>query len=134
MARLTFFAMGALFGVAVILTGGALMAADPGEGEDVPLITGDLWLQSSAYEQRSYLVGAGNLMAIEYLYQQEAETKPTDDQTIMTRMWNGLDGATLEQLEKTITSYYEQDEKHKKDPVMQVIWEQVAKPRLANGK
>ena len=131
MAKLTVFAMGTLFGVAVILTGGALMAADPGAGEDVPLITGKMWLESSQYEQRSYLIGAGNVMAIEVTYQQASKTPPNDDQTIMTRLWKGLDDVTLEELVTTITAYYEKDEGHLKTPVIVVIWEQVVEPRLA---
>ena len=134
MAKLTLFAMGTLFGVAVILTGGTLMAADPGAGEDVPLITGKMWLESSQYEQRSYLIGAGNVMAIEVTYQQASKTPPNDDQTIMTRLWKGLDDVTLEELITTITAYYEKDESNLKTPVIVVIWEQVVEPRLAGLK
>ena len=134
MAKLTLFAMGTLFGVAVIFTGGALMAADPGAGEDVPLITGKMWLESSQYEQRSYLIGAGNVMAIEVTYQQESKTPPNDDQTIMRRLWKGLDDVTLAELETKITAYYEKDESNLKTPVIVVIWEQVVEPRLAGLK
>ena len=64
-------------------------------GEDVPLVNGELWTKSSHAEKLSYLAGAQHLMVVEYLFQNGSRQVPTDDQTVIQRLYKGLDGQTL---------------------------------------
>jgi hypothetical protein len=49
--------------------------------EDVPLIDGNIWAVSTEVEKESYLVGAGNFMTVEHVFQQQMDNPPTDEQS-----------------------------------------------------
>jgi hypothetical protein len=78
------FAMGCAFIFMVSLPYAALAS------EDIPLVDGELREKSSPAEKKSYLVGAGNLMVVEYLYQNGSKQVPSDDQTVIQRMYKAM--------------------------------------------
>ena len=130
MARLGMFVFGAVCGAALFAGGGTVFLGIANAAEEAGIVDGELWLKSTQAEKRSYLVGAGNLMSVEHLYQQGAKMEPDDDQTIIPRLWDGLDGLTLADLERTITDYYESDPAKRAEAVLVVLWRTVVEPRL----
>jgi len=93
--------------------------------EDIPLVDGELWKQSSVAEKKSYLVGAGNLMVVEYLYQNGSKQVPSDDQTVVQRMYKATDGVTLDGLIGQIDQWYQKHPDKMKEPVLVVIWHEI---------
>lgn len=93
--------------------------------EDIPLIDGELWKESSLAEKKSYLVGAGNLMVIEYLYQEGSKQVPSDDQTVIQRLYKATDGVTLNELISQIDQWYQKHPDKMKEPVLVVIWHEI---------
>ena len=137
MTRLTLFFAGLVLGAVLFGGAGALLFDGSAiASEEVTAVDGALWLESSPVERKSFIVGVGNLMAFEKLYQDGAEVKPSDDQTIIQRMWAGSEGTTLDGVERTITGWYEKNPGKKKTAVIVVIWEQIVEPGLkkANRK
>jgi hypothetical protein len=94
-------------------------------GEDIPLVDGDLWTESSLAEKKSYLVGAGNLMVVEYLYQEGSKQVPSDDQTVIQRLYAATDGVTLDELISQIDQWYQKNPDKMKEPVLVVIWREI---------
>lgn len=116
-----------LTAVAVACTA-ALMVSFSGAGiagEDVPLADGGLWTKSSRAEKVAYIVGAGNLMVVEYLYQGAAKQKPSDDQTIIQRLYKASDGITLDGMIDRIDQWYKMNPDKMREPVLVVIWREI---------
>ena len=106
----------------------ALMVSLPSAGfasEDVPLADGELWSKSSRFEKIAYVVGAGNMMVVEYLYQEGAKQKPSDDQTIIQRLYKAADGVTLDEMINRIDQWYKTHPDKMKEPVLVVIWNEL---------
>jgi len=93
--------------------------------EDVPLVDGNLWTESSPAEKKSYLIGSGNLMVVEYLYQEGSKQVPSDDQTVIQRLYKALDGVTLDALIRKIDQWYKKHPDKLKEPVLVVIWHEI---------
>ena len=102
--------------------------------EDVPLVDGALWVKSSHSEKISYLVGAGNLMVVEYLFQTGSKNMPSDDQTIIQRLYKATDGQTLDGLIERIDTWYQDHPDKMNEPVLVVIWKDIVEPYLAETK
>lgn len=125
-----------LTAVAVVCTT-ALMVSLPSAGlagEDVPLADGGLWTKSSRAEKVAYIVGAGNMMVVEYLFQEAAKKRPSDDQTVIQRFYRGVDNLTLDDLIGRIDQWYKKNPDKLKEPVLVVIWQDVVEPKLASIK
>ena len=93
--------------------------------EDVPLADGELWSKSSRPEKIAYIVGAGNMMVVEYLYQEGAKQKPSDDQTIIQRFYDASDGISLDEIIDRIDQWYKTHPDKMKEPVLVVIWNEL---------
>ena len=93
--------------------------------EDIPLVDGELWEKSSPAEKKSYLVGAGNLMVVEYLYQNGSKQVLSDDQTMVQRLYKATDGVTLDELINQIDQWYQKNQDKMKEPVLVVIWHEI---------
>ena len=101
--------------------GTAAFAQDE-EVDDIPLIDGTIWNASSEVEKESYLVGAGNFLTVEYVFQHQMENPPTNEQTSVTRYWDGLEGTTLNEMVEVIDNWYEANPDGLERPVLVVIW------------
>jgi hypothetical protein len=93
--------------------------------EDVPLADGELWSKSSRPEKKAYIVGISNMMVVEYLYQEGAKQKPSDDQTIIQRLYDAADGITLDGMIERIDQWYKTHPDQMKEPVLVVIWNEL---------
>ena len=90
--------------------------------DDVPLIDGIIWAESTDVEKESYLVGAGNFMTVEYVFQQQIENPPTDEQSAVPRYWHAIEDVTLNDMIDVIDSWYMDNPAELETPVLVVIW------------
>ena len=96
-------------------------------GEDVPLVDGTLWTESSPVEKKSYVIGMANLMVVEYLYQEGSKQMPSDDQTIIQRLYDATEDVTLDGIIDLIDQWYKNHPGQLKEPVIVVIWNEFVK-------
>ena len=96
--------------------------------EDIPLTDGDDWMQSSHVEKTAWVVGADNLLVVEYIKQQKSGNPPTEDQSTIPSYWNALDGMTINKLIAAIDEFYESNPGSMQTPVMVVIWNTFVEP------
>ena len=117
--------MFAAIAVGCILTLMASLPRSVSASGDVQLADGGLWTKSSRAEKVAYIVGAGNMMVVEYLYQEGAKQKPSDDQTIIQRLFKASDGITLDAIIDRIDQWYKMHPDQMKEPVIVVIWREL---------
>ena len=58
------------------------------QAQEIPVVTGALWTQSSEPVKKAYLVGIANAIQVEAAY--EGATPPADGQSIVPRLARGL--------------------------------------------
>ena len=117
-----------IFAAVAVTCMAVLLVSLPASGlasEDVPLADGELWSKSSRPEKIAYIVGISNLMVVEYLFQEGANKKPTDDQTIIRRLFNAAEDVTLDGIIDQIDQWYEKHPDKMKEPVLVVIWQEL---------
>jgi hypothetical protein len=90
--------------------------------EGIPLIDGNLWLESSIDNKHSYLIGVSNLLAIEYGYQKASKKPVTDDQSIISRFYGDVDDLSLDETTKRIDQWYQKHPDELNKAVLDVIW------------
>jgi hypothetical protein len=64
-------------------------------------------------------------MVVEYLYQEGSNQVPSDDQTVIQRLYTATDGVTLDELVSQIDQYYQKHSDKMKEPVLVVIWHEI---------
>ena len=101
-----------------------------GHAEDVPLVDGILWNESTKAEQISYLVGASNFMSIEYTYQQNNGNPPSDEQSTVRMFWEHSEGVTLDDAIEGIDNWYANNPQSMDRAVLDVIWVIWVSPNL----
>lgn len=108
---------------AVALAAGMLFASSAPAQHVV--VNGDMWLKSSPEIRKAFLVGAGNMIAMEQAY---ATKKGTARPAVGTMAAKAVEGMTLEQVSQRITHWYEANPQRRDVPVMGVIWIDLVKP------
>lgn len=111
------------------LLGTLLMLSAPASAEDVPLVAGKLWNQSSLTEKKSYLVGASNLISLEYTYQASSENPPTERQSTMPKFHAKTENVTLDQAIAAIDRWYQAHPDNMNQPVLAVVWLTLVEPK-----
>jgi hypothetical protein len=87
--------------------------------EKTIVVDGELWLRSSPETRKAFLVGAGNMMALETAYSRKKGTPPPVAGAMAGK---ALDGLTLDQISSRVTRWYEGNPGRRNMPVMGVIW------------
>ncbi len=114
---------------ALLLVTGLLFAA-PAPAQKV-VVNGDMWLKSSPEIRKAFLVGAGNMIAMEKAY---ASKKGTAQPAVGTMAAKAVEGMTLDQVSQRITRWYEANPQRRDVPVMGVIWIDLVKPAAPAGQ
>ena len=74
--------------------------------EDVPLVDGKLWTESTQAEKKAFLVGISNLLNVEYAYQVRGINPPSNEQSIVPRLYEKIDDVTLDQAIRRVDQWY----------------------------
>ena len=97
--------------------------------EEVPLVDGNLWLQSDTSYKYSYLVGISNFISVEYGFQKASKQPPTNAQSTVSSFFEDVDDISLEEITKRIDSWYKNNPDEMNMAVLNVIWVDMVKAR-----
>ena len=126
-------------GLALTLIGGPVVqAAQPASSvvkaaaskEEWLIPTGEHWSKATEIERRAYVLGILNLAMIEY---QLTGSNPKYRTTI-PHLINALDGMTVPQIVETVDAYYKANPDKQQEPIIEVIWFQMVKPKADQSK
>ena len=102
------------------------------QAQEIPVVTGALWTQSSEPVKKAYLVGIANAIQVEAAY--EGATPPADGQSIVPRLARGLKGQTLDSVRDGLDKWYAANPDKLQRPVIETIWFEMVVPGLAKNK
>jgi len=100
--------------------------------QEIPLVTGALWTQSSEQVKKAYLVGIANAFQVEAAF--EAANPPSDAQSIVPRLGKGMKGQTLDGVREGLDKWYAANPDKLQRPVIETIWFEMVVPGLAKNK
>jgi len=106
--------------IGILATGVALHVS----AQKTPIVDGKMWMQSSTPERRAFLIGAGNMIALEIAYAQKAGTAEPPAGAMARK---AVEAMTLQDIEERITRWYETNPARSDVPVMGVIWNDIVK-------
>ena len=113
-----------LYILAALMLAANLSIAGNASAQNV-IVDGNHWLDSTPDTRKAFLIGAGNMAALEMAY---AKKKGTPQPPAATMTKDALQGMTLDQLSSHITRWYEAHPDRRDMPVMGVIWTDLVKP------
>jgi hypothetical protein len=100
--------------------------------QEIPIVTGALWTQSTDQVKKAYLVGIANAIQVEAAY--EGANPPSDTQSIVPRLARGLKGQTLDGVREGLDKWYAANPDKLSRAVIETIWFEMVVPGLAKNK
>ncbi|HEX7767827.1 MAG TPA: hypothetical protein VF443_14010 [Nitrospira sp.] len=100
--------------------------------DEVPMITGEQWMQSSEQLKKVYLIGIANAYQVEAAYY--GAKLPSDEQSLIPRFGRGLKGHTLDTVREGLNQWYAANPDRVKRPVIETIWFEMVLPGLKQSK
>ena len=113
-----------------VVAAGVMMAAAGGivQAQEVPLVTGAQWTQSSEATKKVYLIGIANVLQVEVAY--EGTNPPSDAQSLVPRLAKGMKGQTLDSVREGLDKWYAANPDKLQRPVIETIWFEMVVPGL----
>ncbi|ADG20147.1 hypothetical protein [Paraburkholderia atlantica] len=102
------------------------MIGNVARAENIPIVTGQQWMQSTDEQKKAYLVGISNVIDIERAY--AGNTANSND--IAQRFGKGMQGQTLDSVRQGLDSYYAANPTMIQHPVIETLWFQMVVPGL----
>jgi len=96
--------------------------------QEVPVVTGELWTQSTDQVKKAYLVGIANAIQVEAAF--EAANPPSDAQSLVPRLAKGMRGQTLDGVREGLDKWYAANPGRLQRPVIETIWFEFVVPGL----
>jgi len=109
-----------------------LTLAQGARAQEIPLVTGKQWTESSDQMKKAYLVGIANLVQVESAYYNDKP--PGDTQSIVPRLARGLRGHTLDSVRQRLDNWYAAHPDELGRPVIETIWFDMVIPGLQPKK
>ncbi|MCY1445005.1 hypothetical protein D3C76_792980 [compost metagenome] len=100
--------------------------------DEVPMITGEQWMQSSEQIKKAYLVGIANAYHVEAAF--HGAKPPSDEQSLIPRFARGLKGQTLDTVREGLDKWYAANPDRVNRPVIETIWFEMVVPGLQRNK
>jgi len=110
----------------------ALSLATTSRADEVPLITGKQWTDSSEQTKKAYLVGIANVVQVDIAYHDGKP--PADGQSIVPRFARGLRGHSLDSVRQGVDRWYAANPDQLQRPVIETIWFEMVVPGLQTRK
>ena len=108
------------------------LAAGSAHAQEIPVVTGDQWSKSTEEVKKAYLVGIANLLQVETAYQ--GASPPPAAQSLMQRAAKGLQGQTLDSVQKKLDGWYAANPTKLQRPVIETIWFEIVVPGSPKAK
>lgn len=100
--------------------------------DEIPLITGKQWTDSSEQTKKAYLVGIANVVQVDIAY--HGSKPPSDGQSIVPRFARGLRGHSLDSVRQGVDRWYAAHPDQLQRPVIETIWFEMVVPGLQTQK
>jgi hypothetical protein len=115
---------------AALMAACVILAAALGsaQAQEIPVVTGELWIKSSDQVKKAYLVGIANAIQVEAAY--EGANPPSDAQSIVPRLTKGMKGQTLDGVREALDKWYAANPDRLQRPVIETIWFEMVVPGL----
>ena len=107
-------------------------ASSAARAEEVPLVTGKQWSESSEQVKKAYLIGIANIVQVERAY--HAGNVPSDAQSSLPRMSRGMQDQTLDSVRVGLDRWYASHQDQLQRPVIETIWFEMAMPGLQKAR
>lgn len=104
------------------------MMCTAARADEVPLITGKHWTESSEQLKKAYLIGIANVVQVDVAY--HAGNAPSDAQSVVPRLAKGLKGQTLDTVREGLDRWYAAHPERLQRPVIETIWFEMVVPGL----
>ena len=111
--------------VLAVVSGGA-------RAQEVPMVTGEHWTQSSDQVKKAYLVGIANAIQVETAF--EGANPPPDSQSLVPRLSRGMRGQTLDGVREGLDKWYAANPGKLQRPVIETLWFEFVVPGLQKAK
>ncbi len=108
------------------------IGAGHARADEVPLITGKHWTESSDQMKKAYLVGIANLVQVDEAY--HVGNAPSDAASLVPRFAKGLKGHSLDSVRQGLDRWYAAHPDQLQRPVIETIWFEMVVPGLAGKK
>ena len=92
--------------------------------------TGERWSNATDTERGAYVLGILNMAMVEY---QLTGPKPKH-RTTVPHLIKALDGMAVPQIVETVDAYYKANPDKQQEPIIEVIWFQMVKPKAGQSK
>lgn len=122
-------------GLRATLLGASMMLAVVSGGaraQEIPVVTGDHWTQSTEQMKKAYLLGIANTVQIETAY--AGSNPPSDAQSLVPRVVRGMKGETLDSVRQGLDKWYAANPAKLNRPVIETIWFEMVVPGLQKNK
>ena len=96
--------------------------------QEVPVVTGDHWTQSTDQVKKAYLMGIANVIQVEAAF--EGTNPPSDGQSLVPRLTRGMKGQTLDSVREGLDKWYAANPGKLQRPVIETIWFEFVVPGL----
>lgn len=110
----------------------ALTFSTGSRADDIPLITGKHWTDSSEQAKKAYLVGIANLIQVDIAFHEGKP--PPDSQSIIPRFARGIKGHSLDSVRQGVDRWYATHPDQLQRPVIETIWFEMVVPGLQPKK
>ena len=107
-------------------------ASGMARADELPLVTGKQWTESTEQVKKAYLVGIANLVQVERAYY--AGNAPTDAQSFLPRLARGMQDQTLDSVREGLDRWYASHKDQLQRPVIETLWFEMALPGLQKAK
>ncbi len=105
-----------------------VVGLSPGaSASDLPMVTGKEWNGATEKERRSFLIGMGTVIALEY--QLQAKRRNAGEETLIPTFVQGLKETNFGEMMAFIDDYYRRNPDRIKRPVVDVLFSELAVPR-----
>lgn len=101
--------------------------ADTNTSPDMKLVTGEHWSQSTDELRKAYLYGIGNMLELEQAMQDGAVSSKNSTVPVLIK---ALSPMTLDQVADSLTNWYSSHPDQAQRPVVEVLYVEIAQPRL----
>jgi hypothetical protein len=99
--------------------------------KEMPVLTGDVWQFMSSDAKVAFVWGIGHVATIE---RQMTELHPElHREGFSAKLAEGLVGVPMNSIILEIDTYYKKNQDDLKAPVMEVIWDEIVKPKIKTG-
>jgi len=103
--------------------------ADQKPAADLQIVTGEHWMASSLEQKRAFLFGVGNLLEIEQAMAGNAYDAMRG-RSIIPVLLEGLSGTSIADIVMQLDQFYASHPEQIKTPVIEVLYIEMALPRL----